>query len=99
MFGRGAKLASQLGQSHFYLLPNLHRLHHILWDMLEECEKGPYCLNPLHASTQADEDFIGRPSRISRKVSPRTTALRTIQRSLLTAYAQYRDAGLITDAT
>ena len=99
MFGRGAQKAALMKKSFFYLLPNLHRLHHIFWDMLEDSGKSPWVLNPLYAATQPEEDFIGRPSRISRKVNPRTVVLRTIQRSLITAHAKYREAGLIRDAT
>ena len=99
MFGRGAQQAAKLKKSHFYLVPNHHRLQHIFMDMLEECAVSPYCLNPLHCATQADEDFIGRPSRISRRVNIRLVSLRTIQRSLITIFGKYREAGLIRDAT
>jgi len=98
MFGRGARAAAEMKKSFFYLLPNHHRIHHVFWDMLTECDNAAYCLNPLYSATQADEDFIGRPSRISRRVSPRAIALRTIQRSLITAFAKYKDSGLIIDA-
>lgn len=98
MFGRGARAAAEMKKSFFYSLPNHHRIHHVFWDMLTECDNAAYCLNPLYSATQADEDFIGRPSRISRRVSPRAIALRTIQRSLITAFAKYKDSGLIIDA-
>ena len=34
-------------------------------------------------SVQMQEDFIGRPSRLARRVSSRTTSLRVIQRTFL----------------
>lgn len=83
----------------FHLMPNYHRIHHILYEMTWQSNHATHVLNPLYASTQADEDFIGRPSRISRRVSPRLCIQRTLERSLQAAYAQYINKGvLIKDA-
>lgn len=49
----------------------------------------------LSLCLQSDEDFIGRPSRISRRVHARTVVERTLQRSLEAAYAKWVDAKLI----
>ena len=93
--GRAAIEAYHGDRRLFLAMPNLHRLHHIFFDMLEKSRTAPYVLNPLALSTQADEDFIGRPSRLSRRVSPRLTILRTLQRSLLAARASYVNAGIL----
>ena len=83
----------------FQLMPNYHRIHHMLWDMHTQCLNHKVVMNPLYAATQSDEDFIGRPSRVSRRVSPRLTVQRTLQRSLLATYAAYVEVGaLIRDA-
>ena len=51
--------------------------------MREECAAADFCTNPLSESVQIQEDFIGRPSRLSRRVSIRALHLRTLQRSLI----------------
>ena len=76
-------------------MSNYHRLHHIFHRMREQGRKGPFVLNPLVVATQSDEDFIGRPSRTSRRVCSRTIVQRTLQRGLLAAYAKYVENGII----
>ena len=39
-----------------------------------------YAMNPVLETCAQDEDFVGRLARVCRAVSPRLTALRTIQR-------------------
>eukprot|EP00438_Fugacium_kawagutii_P016940 Skav207299 [mRNA] locus=C9368731:556:1581:- [translate_table: standard] len=76
--------------------PKFHALHHLVLHMLEGSAKGPV-LNCLCLSTQADEDFVGRPSRLSRRVTPQLlrTPGRVISRYLQNAYAHWCDAGYI----
>lgn len=71
--GRAAIHAFDLDKRLFLAMPNLHRLHHIFWDMKTQSQRAEFVLNPLAWSTQADEDFIGRPSRLSR--SPAASCL------------------------
>lgn len=95
-YGTGVKAAFQGNKRYFMLQPNLHRLHHIAMDLRHDALRSPngFVLNPLAFSTQPEEDFIGRPSRVSRRVSPRMVVQRTIQRSLIAAHAAYKKAGL-----
>lgn len=93
--GRAAGVAFQQDRRLFLAMPNLHRLDHIFTDLKQQSSMANFCLNPLHSSTQADEDYIGRPSRLSRRVSPRLVVLRTLQRSLQAAYSSYVKAGLL----
>ena len=79
----------------FLYMPNLHRLHHIWVEARRQAQTTEWVLSPLVWSCQADEDFIGRPSRLSRRVSPRLVCLRTLQRSLQAAYAKYVEMGHI----
>lgn len=79
----------------FQLMPNYHRIHHLMWEMYWQAQQLDWVLNPLFAATQSDEDFIGRPSRVSRRVSPRLTIERTLQRSLLATYSQYINVGAL----
>ena len=96
--GEAVRMAFQKGRNLFMQMPNLHRWHHISLQLKWDSEKTNYVLSPLAVSSQTDEDFIGRPSRISRRVHARTVVLRTLQRSLVKAWAQYvRDGLLILD--
>ena len=79
----------------FPLLPKVHTLDHIVHSMVDECKIKAIMLNPMIMGNQQEEDFIGRPSRISRRVSPRLSALRTLQRFLITARAAWAAAGMI----
>ena len=92
---RAARVAHGLHRNVFLYLPNLHRLHEIWWGLQIQANTLPFAISPLHTSCQADEDFIGRPSRVSRRVSVRLQVLRTLQRSLQCAYAMYCKFGHI----
>ena len=67
----------------FTLIPKIHMLHHQCVRLQQECAKSLYCCNPLAESVQMQEDFIGRPSRLSRRVGIKLVHLRSIQRSLI----------------
>ena len=64
-------------------IPKGHFLHHQFLGMLQEAQRGPWCFNVLAFANQQSEDFVGRPSRLSRRVSSRTAPLRVIQRTFL----------------
>lgn len=93
--GRAARLAYDSQLRLFLFMPNLHRLHHIWVEVRRQSQITEFVMSPLYASCQADEDYIGRPSRLSRRVSARATILRTLQRSLQAAYAKYVETGHI----
>ena len=83
-------------QSLWLLTPKMHALHHLLLeDMLLPAQAGKAPMNPVGLSTQQDEDFIGKNSRVSRKVDPRTCSKRCIQRFMQASYAEYVKAGHI----
>ena len=90
--------ARQQGRALFAVMPKGHAFHHILLS-LEQQAKVPsrrWILNPLAWSTQMCEDFVGRPSRLSRRVKPGSIQVRrVIQRHLKAAYHQWVAAGLI----
>ena len=69
----------------FSLRPKVHFYHHILVDLQQQLSKGhPYILNyPALYNCEANEDFIGRVSRLSRRVSPKINARRTLDRYLV----------------
>ena len=66
-------------QLRFPLVVKHHLLDHI-YRRLIAGSKTEYSLNCLLDSVQMDEDFIGHCPRLSRRVSPVTTALRVLQR-------------------
>jgi hypothetical protein len=80
-FSKLAGLCHKDNKFRYPLRPKLHICHHIFAGLLHET-RCCFVLNPLSESCQMDEDFIGRTSRISRWVSPRLVALRTMQRYL-----------------
>ena len=82
-YGKCANICHSREICRFNLTPKLHCWHHIcqhLWHQTQQQIR--YSLNPLAHSCFTDEDFVGRVSRISRRVSPRLQALRTLQRYL-----------------
>jgi len=76
-----ARLAHARGIQKFPLQPKFHYVNHTWLSMLDHCEKSRWILNPLTFACQMQEDFIGRPARISRRVSPRAVSHRVLQRS------------------
>ena len=80
----------------FSILPKHHCLHHVfLQDLLLASQTQPRILNPICWTVQQSEDYIGRGSRISRRVHPRTCARRVMERHLQLAYDKYVEAGYL----
>ena len=59
--------------------------------ILEQAETCGWAVNPLSEAAQMDEDFIGRPSRLSRRVSSRTVVRRTLERYLQGVFQKWDD--------
>ena len=79
----------------FPLFPKLHSLHHIFIKAHLDAKSCGLSMSPLAMACQQDEDCVGRLARVSRRVSPRLTMLRTLQRYLIGAYDVWTKAGLI----
>jgi hypothetical protein len=78
-----AKEAVARSLSQYLLIPKLHAFHHLmLSDLLLPARKGHLAVNPATYGVQQDEDFTGKASRLSRRVSPKTVCLRVIERHL-----------------
>ena len=77
------------------LKPKIHGLDHIIHGMISQVENHGFCWNPMIVGNQQEEDFIGRPSRLSRRVSARLPATRTLQRYLIAARAAWVKAGMM----
>ena len=81
-----ADLCMKLKAAGFRLRPKVHYLHHLLYDVQCQLNAGSeYIFSSGVYLCEQNEDFIGRLSRISRRVSARTAGLRTTQRYLVKA--------------
>eukprot|EP00439_Symbiodinium_sp_Y106_P035573 s6221_g4.t1 len=76
----------------FNLVPKLHCLHHLSLGLLDSASTGKAATNPLSYSCFQDEDFIGRVSRLSRRISPKLLVRRTLQRYLIATKYQLSDS-------
>ena len=81
-------LVYRKGLNRFATIPKLHMLHHGCMRLLREAQQAQrnstiWTLNPLSESVQMQEDWIGRPSRLSRRVCPKLVHLRVCQRLLI----------------
>ena len=66
-------------------------MHHVARTMSETAQAKKWGLNPLSFAVQLQEDLVGRVARVSRRVSPVTVSLRTLQRVLLAAEAAFKE--------
>ena len=65
------------------MVPKGHYLMHQFLDMVAQSQRSAWVVNPLLYGVQMEEDFISRPSRLSRRVNPRTVSYRVLQRTFL----------------
>lgn len=95
-YSKLARMAWRDSVTLWVLMPKFHSLHHLSITLLHGSEKGKV-LNPLCYGAQADEDFIGRPSRLARRVTanPVMCCSRVIQRYLEASYAEWIKAGYL----
>lgn len=73
----------QQGKRRFAITPKMHMLAHAGNDLLQEAQVSEWCRNPIAYSNQIQEDFIGRPSRVSRRVNIRSLHRSVLMRSLI----------------
>ena len=94
-----AKYAMGEGLCCFAMRPKAHSLHHLLYDIKRQLDRSDtlLVLSPSCWLCENNEDWIGRISRLSRKVNPRTTSLRVTQRYLIHAKALFTRARLGPD--
>ena len=76
-----AWLAFRSGSPKFPMQPKFHYLNHTWVELLQQSQKHRWCLSPLIFSCKMQEDFIGKPSRLSRRCNPRSVSQRVLQRS------------------
>ena len=59
------------------------KVSHDAHDLLDQSSKFDWLENPLVRTNQIQEDFIGRPSRLSRRVSTRSLPNSVMLRALI----------------
>lgn len=85
-----SRIVYNRGLNRYAIIPKIHMLHHGALRLFREAQRAEednttWALNPLGESVQVQEDWIGRPSRLSRRVSPRQVHYRVCQRTLISA--------------
>ncbi|CAE7313361.1 unnamed protein product [Symbiodinium sp. CCMP2592] len=82
----------------FKLRPKIHYLNHVFLRTYQEWLSNGSAINPFAEATFMSEDFVGRAARVSRRVSPRAVAVKTLQRYIfLMKAALEKDAYAMLD--
>ena len=91
-YGKLAKENYRNGLRRYVLIPKLHFFNHLMVDLREQGSTQAWALSPMIYSVQMQEDYIGKPARVSRKVSAKTSmqGQRTVERVLLAMFAEYQ---------
>ena len=87
LYGRCAAVALERRMDMFTLVPKGHMLDHHAFDLVRQADLGDWVENPLSPANQ-QEDYIGKPCRLSRRVHASKIHLRVLQRSLLATSVQ-----------
>ena len=79
------------GQALFAYMPKSHAFAEVFWDVRAAASQpgARWVLSPLTVAVQIDEDYIGKTSRLSRRVSPQQVIRRTLERSLQAAHKHW----------
>ena len=97
-YAQAAAKAHEQGLALFVIMPKGHAIQHIMIDLLLSSQAAAFSINPIVWRVQAEEDFIGRPSRLSRRTPTPTGVQRVIERYLQSAYRHWVKAGYIVEA-
>ena len=73
-------------------MPKSHICHHT-W--LECSLANEWLINPLAFAVQISEDYVGKKSRLARRVAPGQAILRVVQRTLKAGYKLWCEAGFL----
>ena len=92
LYGRLARYAFDHSFALWIFMPKTHICHHI-W--LQCAEAGQWHLNPLAFAVQISEDYVGKKSRLARRVGVQQSILRVMQRTLKASYKRWCEAGFL----
>lgn len=85
-YGECARHCFHDNLNRFGLMPKLHFIHHDSIRLLHSSPDLEWIRNPMGAGVQMQEDFVGRPSRLSRRVAVPQVHRRVLDRSLISSY-------------
>lgn len=79
-----ARVCLREQRNRFALIPKLHMVHHTALRLMIDSGRADWVISPLATSAQQQEDFIGKPARLSRRVAAgRLLHTRLMERSLI----------------
>ena len=70
----------------FSLTPKCHMLAHTAAELVQQSSVAEWAISPLATANQIQEDYIGRPARLSRRVHQLKLHTRVMERSLLNSF-------------
>ena len=92
LYGQSAVESHARGLNRFRHIPKGHMLDHTARTMQDQARSAEWIENPLSTANQQQEDYIGRPCRLSRRVHAARLHTRVLQRSLIASALAFQDA-------
>ena len=89
-----ASLALAAGKARYPVYPKSHMVCHTALELLREAAGSEWVLSPLATACQQAEDFIGKPSKVSRSTNIRQAHRSVIWRSLIKIQFCLQEAAL-----
>ena len=78
----------------FALLPKQHMISHEAFRLLQESKKAQCVVNTIVYTNQIQEDFVGRPSRLSRRVNIKNLHWNVMMRCLITYQDSFKKSAV-----
>lgn len=92
-YAMAAAVALEERSPRWSILPKHHCLHHCALDLYYGGDKGAsWLINPVAMSNQMQEDYVGKPSRLSRRVHVQRIHERVMQRALISAHLSIKSS-------
>ena len=85
------------GRALFAHMPKGHAMAHVFYSLKVSAVRHHVSFSPLTVSVQADEDYIGKVSRLSRRTNATQAIKRVIERSLMASYKHWRSLGFLKE--
>lgn len=79
---RLALLSYKMRDQKFGLVPKVHAMHEVYYEMYRQYSTSSWVLSPLCETCSVDEDLVGRVASLTRCVSPQLIARRALARYL-----------------
>ena len=78
-----AHITLRMSKQRFPMTPKHHMMAHDAYGLVDQASKYEWCENPTSHTNQVQEDFIGRPNRLSRRVSTKSLHSSVMLRALI----------------